>query len=152
MLRVYELIRASVPARNPSADSRRDRYRAKRSRRPPCTRLLAPQQSPLPGYQLRRPARVAGRERAVRSRAGAFSGAVATKIGLLESAQGGTVFLDEIGELSPPVQAKLLRALETRRILRVGDVHERPIDVSDHRRHPPRSEADARAGRFRQDL
>ena len=83
---------------------------------------------------------------------GAFSGAVATKIGLLESAQGGTVFLDEIGELSPPVQAKLLRALETRRILRVGDVHERPIDVRIIAATHRDLEADARTGRFRQDL
>jgi len=83
---------------------------------------------------------------------GAFSGAVATKSGLLESAQGGTVFLDEIGELSLPVQAKLLRALETRRILRVGDVHERPIDVRVLAATHRDLEADARAGRFRQDL
>lgn len=83
---------------------------------------------------------------------GAFSGAVATKIGLLESAQGGTVFLDEIGDLSLSIQAKLLRALETQRIIRVGSVEERHIDVrlvaATHRD----LEADARAGRFRQDL
>lgn len=83
---------------------------------------------------------------------GAFSGAVANKVGLLESAQGGTVFLDEIGELSQAVQAKLLRALETRRITRVGDVSERTIDVrliaATHRD----LEAEAKAGRFRQDL
>lgn len=83
---------------------------------------------------------------------GAFSGATSAKIGLLESAQGGTVFLDEIGELSLSTQAKLLRALETRRIMRVGDVQERSIDVrlvaATHRN----LELEARAGRFRQDL
>lgn len=83
---------------------------------------------------------------------GAFSGAVQSKIGLLESAQGGTVFLDEVGELSPAIQAKLLRALETQLILRVGDTRERPIDIrlvaATHRN----LEAEALAGRFRQDL
>lgn len=83
---------------------------------------------------------------------GAFSGAVQAKVGLLESAQGGTVFLDEVGELSPAIQAKLLRALETQRIVRVGDVRERPIDIrlvaATHRD----LEAEAKAGRFRQDL
>src|SRR6185436_13341026 len=49
---------------------------------------------------------------------GAFTGAVATKRGLLETAQGGTVFLDEIGELPLTIQAKLLRVIETRTVLR----------------------------------
>ncbi len=83
---------------------------------------------------------------------GAFSGAVVAKPGLLESAPGGTIFLDEVGELSLPVQAKLLRALESRRLMRVGDVNERPFDVrlvaATHRD----LEAEAKAGRFRQDL
>lgn len=83
---------------------------------------------------------------------GAFSGAVASKVGLLESARGGTVFLDEVGELSAPAQAKLLRALESGKINRVGDVKERSIDIrlvaATHRD----LEADAAAGRFRSDL
>lgn len=83
---------------------------------------------------------------------GAFSGAVASKAGLLESAQGGTLFLDEVGELSLAVQAKLLRALETRRITRVGDVNERPIDVRILAATHRDLEAEAKAGRFRQDL
>lgn len=83
---------------------------------------------------------------------GAFSGAVATRMGLLESAQGGTVFLDEIGELSLPLQAKLLRALETRRIVRIGDSHERPLDIRVIAATHRDLEAEARAGRFRQDL
>jgi transcriptional regulator with GAF, ATPase, and Fis domain len=60
---------------------------------------------------------------------GAFTGAVQTKVGLLETAQGGTVFLDEVGELPMTTQAKLLRAIESREILRVGGLKARPIDV-----------------------
>jgi transcriptional regulator with PAS, ATPase and Fis domain len=48
---------------------------------------------------------------------------------LLEVASGSTVFLDEIGEMSQTTQAKLLRVLETKRVIRVGDVREREIDI-----------------------
>jgi two-component system, NtrC family, response regulator AtoC len=60
---------------------------------------------------------------------GAFTGAHQMKSGLLETAQGGTVFLDEIGELPMPVQVKLLRVLEERQVWRVGGIKPRPIDV-----------------------
>ncbi|MBK7536441.1 MAG: sigma 54-interacting transcriptional regulator [Myxococcales bacterium] len=60
---------------------------------------------------------------------GAFTGAMNTKIGLIESAQGGTVFLDEIGELPLGIQAKLLRAVESREILRLGSTRPVKIDV-----------------------
>lgn len=83
---------------------------------------------------------------------GAFSGALATKVGLLETAHSGTLFLDELGELSPPIQAKLLRVLETRKLMRVGDVRERSIDVrivAATNRDLPKEIA---AGRFRKDL
>lgn len=60
---------------------------------------------------------------------GAFTGAVAAKPGLFELASGGTLFLDELGSLPLPLQAKLLRALETRAIRRVGGQEARTIDV-----------------------
>ncbi|HZJ62899.1 MAG TPA: sigma-54-dependent Fis family transcriptional regulator, partial [Kofleriaceae bacterium] len=60
---------------------------------------------------------------------GAFTGATEAKPGLLEQADGGTVFLDEIGELPLGVQAKLLRVLETLRVTRLGAVRDRSIDV-----------------------
>jgi DNA-binding NtrC family response regulator len=60
---------------------------------------------------------------------GAFTGAVAAKKGLFEVAQGGTVFLDEIGDMDPQVQPKLLKALEEKRFRRLGDVCERLVDV-----------------------
>jgi DNA-binding NtrC family response regulator len=58
---------------------------------------------------------------------GAFTGATATKIGLLESAAGGTVFLDEIGEMPLSMQVKLLHVIQEKRILRVGGT--RPIEL-----------------------
>ena len=60
---------------------------------------------------------------------GAFTGAVARKTGLLVEATGGTAFLDEIGELSPTLQAKLLRTLEERRVRPVGSTSLVPIDI-----------------------
>ena len=60
---------------------------------------------------------------------GAFTGAVTPKAGLFESAQGGTLFLDEIGELSMGLQAKFLKAVEEKRIRRVGGTQEKSIDV-----------------------
>ncbi len=60
---------------------------------------------------------------------GAFTGAVSSKAGLIESAEGGTVFFDEVGELPLSTQVKLLRVLEDRRVLRVGSRSAKPIDV-----------------------
>jgi DNA-binding NtrC family response regulator len=61
--------------------------------------------------------------------AGAFSGAKGRKLGLIELADGGTLFLDEITELPPPLQAKLLRAIETRTFFRVGGVRKVEVNV-----------------------
>jgi DNA-binding NtrC family response regulator len=60
---------------------------------------------------------------------GAFTDAKTAKTGLLEAASGGTVFLDEIGEMSPTLQAKLLRVIETKQVTRVGGVKPVSIDV-----------------------
>jgi two-component system, NtrC family, response regulator AtoC len=60
---------------------------------------------------------------------GAFSGATRAKPGLLETAHGGTIFLDEVGEMPLTTQAKLLRALETREVTRLGGIKPRLIDV-----------------------
>lgn len=60
---------------------------------------------------------------------GAFTGAASAKAGLFETSGGGTLFLDEIGELTLGLQAKLLKAVEEKRIRRVGGTYEREIDV-----------------------
>ncbi|MGH9887658.1 MAG: sigma-54 interaction domain-containing protein, partial [bacterium] len=83
---------------------------------------------------------------------GAFTGAQCTKIGLLERAAGGTVFLDEVGELSAGAQAKLLRVLEHKVVTRIGDVQERAIDIRIVAATNRNLEAEIEAGRFRRDL
>lgn len=83
---------------------------------------------------------------------GSFSGATSDKPGRLETASGGTVFLDEVGELPLPAQAKLLRALETGMVMPVGGVRERKIDCRLVAATNRDLEAEGRAGRFREDL
>src|SRR6185436_1088520 len=83
---------------------------------------------------------------------GAFTHAVSTKIGHLEAARGGTVFFDEIGELPLAAQAKLLRALESRRILRIGGRKEIAIDLRVVAATNRKLEAEVKDGRFREDL
>jgi DNA-binding NtrC family response regulator len=60
---------------------------------------------------------------------GSFTGAVSDKMGLIEAADQGTLFLDEVAELSPPTQVKLLRVLETRQFRPVGGVNDKRVDV-----------------------
>lgn len=83
---------------------------------------------------------------------GAFTDARTAKPGLLEMATGGTLFLDEVGELSPQAQAKLLRAIETMRITRIGSVVERQVDVRVLAASNRDLGAEVQAGRFRRDL
>jgi serine/threonine-protein kinase PknK len=83
---------------------------------------------------------------------GAYTGAVKDRPGLIESCQGGVLFLDEIGEMSLSLQAKLLRVLQEKRLRRVGGNEEIPVDVrviSATHRDLAREVA---AGRFREDL
>jgi transcriptional regulator with PAS, ATPase and Fis domain len=83
---------------------------------------------------------------------GAFTGATQTKVGLLEAADGGTFFFDEIGEMSAAMQAKLLRVIEERQVYRLGAVKSRAIDVRFIAATHRDLEAEAIAGRFRSDL
>jgi len=83
---------------------------------------------------------------------GAFTGAIAQKKGKLEMAEGGTVFLDEIGELAPLLQAKLLRVLQQREFERVGGTRTLKLDVRIVAATNRDLEAEARRGAFREDL
>ncbi len=83
---------------------------------------------------------------------GAFTGAMQQKKGRFEQAHGGTIFLDEIGDMNPVTQAKVLRVLENRTIERLGGTQSFPVDVrvisATHRNLPE----EIRAGKFREDL
>ncbi|MFT3696960.1 MAG: sigma 54-interacting transcriptional regulator [Kofleriaceae bacterium] len=83
---------------------------------------------------------------------GAFSDAKQAKPGLFERATGGTLFLDEVGDLSLALQAKLLRALEQKKIMRLGDVREREVDVRIVAATNVDLEQSVAKGTFRQDL
>ena len=83
---------------------------------------------------------------------GSFTGAVGDKEGLFKAANGGTIFLDEIGELPKPLQAKLLRVLQEREITPVGDTKTTKIDVRLIAATNRDLASDVSAGLFRQDL
>jgi Nif-specific regulatory protein len=85
-------------------------------------------------------------------RRGAFSGALDNKIGLFEAADGGTVFLDEIGEASPAFQVRLLRLLETGAFRRLGETTDRQVNVRIVAATHQNLEQEVQAGRFRADL
>jgi two-component system response regulator PilR (NtrC family) len=83
---------------------------------------------------------------------GAFTGAVADHAGMFQEASGGTLFLDEIGELSPPLQVKLLRALQERKVKPVGAADELEVDVRVIAATNRDLEAEVARGAFRADL
>jgi Nif-specific regulatory protein len=83
---------------------------------------------------------------------GSFTGAVAQRKGRFEQAEGGTVFLDEIGEISAPFQAKLLRVLQEGELERVGGTRTIKVDVRVVAATHRDLEAEVEAGRFREDL
>ena len=83
---------------------------------------------------------------------GAFTGAIMNQKGLLEEADGGTLFLDEIGDVSAPVQAKLLRVIQEKEFIPIGSTKSKTVDVrfvaaTNHDLHQ-----DVTEGRFREDL
>ena len=83
---------------------------------------------------------------------GSFTGATGTGRGCFERAQGGTLFLDEIGEMPLPAQVSLLRALQEKRIRRIGGHQEIPVDVRIVCATNRDLQAEVKAGRFREDL
>ena len=85
-------------------------------------------------------------------KAGAFTGAVRDRAGLFEEAQTGTIFLDEIGDVSPAVQIKLLRVLQERQVRRVGENRPKSVNARVLTATHRDLEAGAAAGQFREDL
>src|SRR6185369_13587717 len=83
---------------------------------------------------------------------GSFTGAVANKVGRFQSANGGTLFLDEIGELPLQLQVKILRALQERVVIRVGDNHPESVDIRIIAATNRDLEAEIEGARFREDL
>ncbi len=83
---------------------------------------------------------------------GAFTGAISLKRGRFELAQGGSIFLDEVGELAPALQAKLLRIIQQREFERVGGTQVHPLDIRVIAATNRDLSEDVREGRFREDF
>lgn len=86
------------------------------------------------------------------ARKGAFTGSVADRRGLVEAADGSTLFLDEVGDMPLTMQAALLRVLEDKTVTRIGDTEPRPVDFRLVAATNRDLDVEVRAGRFRQDL
>ena len=86
------------------------------------------------------------------ARKGSYTGATQDRVGFFQAARGGTLFLDEIGELPLAMQAKLLRAIQERRVRPLGETQEEPVDVRIVSATHKDLAAEVQAGRFRQDL
>ena len=85
-------------------------------------------------------------------RKGSFTGAETDRVGLFESANNGTLFLDEVGDVSPATQMRLLRILQEGEVTRLGESHPRPVDVRVVSATNKDLKAEVQAGRFREDL
>ena len=134
------------------ADHRRDRHRqgADRARDP---HPLAARQAAVHHHQLRRHPREPARARAVRPRARrVHRRGQPTRPGKFQAADGGTLFLDEIGEMPLALQVKLLRALQERVVVRVGDTNAESVDIRILAATNRDLENEIKAGRFREDL
>jgi len=83
---------------------------------------------------------------------GAFTGAVSHQKGLLEEANGGTLFLDEVGDMSPAIQAKLLRVIQERDFIPVGDTRPKSVDIRFLAATNKDLDEEVQQGRFREDL
>jgi transcriptional regulator with GAF, ATPase, and Fis domain len=83
---------------------------------------------------------------------GAFTGAIASRIGRFQAAHGGTLFLDEIGEMPPSLQVKILRVLQERTVTRVGDTRPEPVDIRIVAATNKVLEEEIKRGTFREDL
>jgi two-component system NtrC family response regulator/two-component system response regulator HydG len=143
---VYEVVKQAAHDQNDGAGSRRVRHRGGSG----APRLSSRKDKPFGRWPARRSPDAAGslfgHER------GSFTGAVGRKEGRFELADGGTLFLDEIGEISPTVQVKLLRALQTKEFERVGGTQTLKVDVRVVAATNRDLAAEVKAGKFREDL
>ena len=145
-----------TPARAAASDAvravaRRERHGQERAR------ALDSREQPARGCavrhgQLSRAVRRPDDQRALRSPQGRVHGAVADVAGKVQEAEGGTLLLDEVGELTPDAQARLLRFLNDRTYERLGEARERQADVRLIAATNRDLEDEVRAGRFREDL
>jgi len=83
---------------------------------------------------------------------GAFTGAVTTRIGRFQAANGGTLFLDEVGDMPLPLQVKMLRSLQERTVVKVGDTRPETVDIRVVAATHRTLEDEVKEGRFREDL